>query len=120
MREAPSITVMQHLLDRGATVVAYDPVAHETCRHVLGDRIGYAAEPMAALKDADALVVCTDWDEFKHPDFDEMVSLMKSPVIFDGRNIYRREVMHEHGFTYYSVGRHPVEPSKADLRLSAG
>ena len=75
---------------------------------------------MSAPKDADALVLCTDWDEFKHPDFDEMVSLMKSPVIFDGRNIYRREVMHEHGFTYYSVGRHPVEPSKADLRLSAG
>ena len=108
IREAPSITVMRHLLERGAQVVAHDPVAHETCRQVLGHRIGYVDEPYAALDQADALVICTDWDEFKHPDLDEMRMRMREPVVFDGRNLYRRQTMHEHGFTYYSIGREPV------------
>ena len=108
IREAPSITVMQHLLDRGAQVVAHDPVAHGTARQVLGDRIGYIDEPYAALDQADALVICTDWDEFKHPDLDEMRMRMREPVVFDGRNLYRRQTMQEHGFTYYSIGREAV------------
>ncbi len=108
IREAPSITVMQHLLERGAQVIAHDPVAHETCRQVLGNRIGYVDEPYAALDQADALVICTDWDEFKHPDLDEMRMRMREPVVFDGRNLYRRQTMHEHGFVYYSIGREPV------------
>ncbi len=110
VREAPSITLMQHLLERGATVVAYDPVAEETCREVLADKITYAKDAAAALAGADALVVCTDWDEFKFPDFDEVKATLKSPVIFDGRNLYRPEMMREMGFTYHSVGRHPVVP----------
>ncbi|MEX0745622.1 MAG: UDP-glucose/GDP-mannose dehydrogenase family protein [Phycisphaeraceae bacterium] len=110
IREAPAITLIQHLLQRGASVVAHDPVAHETARTVLGESIDYVDEPYGPLDGADALVVCTDWDEFKYPDFDEMRSRMKEPVIFDGRNLYRPEVMHEHGFIYHSVGRHPVVP----------
>ncbi|MEX0887043.1 MAG: UDP-glucose/GDP-mannose dehydrogenase family protein [Phycisphaeraceae bacterium] len=108
IREAPSITLMQHLLDRGAQVVAHDPVAHGTCRQVLGDRIGYVDDPYAALDSADALVICTDWDEFKHPDLDEMRMRMREPVVFDGRNLYRLQTMQEHGFTYYSIGREAV------------
>ena len=116
VREAPSITLMQHLLDRGADVVAYDPVAEETCREVLADKITYAADPIAAVQDADALVVCTDWDEFKYPDFDAVKHGLTNPVIFDGRNLYRRELMQELGFTYHSVGRDPVVPEAVKQR----
>lgn len=113
VREAPSITLMQHLLQRGAKVVAYDPVAQETCREVFsgkGDKITYAAEPYAALNGAAALVICTDWDEFKNPDFAVMKQNLAQPVIFDGRNMYNRGPMAEHGFIYYSVGRLVVYP----------
>lgn len=119
VREAPAITIMQHLLDHGASVIAHDPAAHETCRQMLGDRIEYAENDMDALDNADALVICTDWDEFRHPDFDDMKRRMRGPVIFDGRNLYRVPTMREHGFTYYSVGRHAaagerqVAPSRA-------
>ncbi len=107
IREAPAITLMQQLLARGATVAAHDPVAHETCRHVLDGEIEYG-EAYDVLQGADALVICTDWDEFKHPDFDVIRQKLKAPVIFDGRNLYRPQSMREHGFTYYSVGRDPV------------
>lgn len=110
VREAPSITLMRQLLERGAEVVAYDPVAEETCKEVLADKITYVSEAPAALNGADALVICTDWDEFKYPDFDEIKATLKSPVIFDGRNLYRPETMREMGFTYHSVGRHAVVP----------
>lgn len=113
VRESPSITLMTALLNRGAKVVAHDPVAHEACRQVLGDQIAYVEEPLSALDGADALVVCTDWDEFKHPDLGEIKKRLRSPVIFDGRNLYRRRVMAEYGFTYYCVGREPVVPQAA-------
>lgn len=115
VREAPSITLIQHFLDRGAQVVAFDPVAEETCKEVLGDKIAYVNDTTAALSGADALVICTDWDEFKFPDFDEVKATLKSPVIFDGRNLYRPEMMREMGFTYHSVGRHPVVPESVKL-----
>jgi UDPglucose 6-dehydrogenase len=110
IRDAPAITLMKHLLDRGATVVAYDPAAHETCRKVLGDRISYSENDLDALDGADALVICTDWDEFRHPDFDQIKARMQSPVIFDGRNLYRPASMRDRGFTYYSIGRGAVTP----------
>ncbi|QQE11097.1 UDP-glucose/GDP-mannose dehydrogenase family protein [Planctomycetota bacterium] len=115
IREAPSITLMQKLLEKGATVTAFDPVAHETAEEVLGDKITYAEDAMTALTDADALIVCTDWAEFKHPDFEAMNDKMATPVIFDGRNIFRRSTMREFGFVYHSVGRAVVskETSKA-------
>jgi UDPglucose 6-dehydrogenase len=107
IREAPSLTIMRQLLDRGATVAAHDPVAHETCRAVpdLGDRITYAPQPYDALDGADALVVCTDWDEFKHPDFEAIRSRLRHAVVFDGRNLYRPETMAKLGFEYVSIGR---------------
>jgi len=108
IREAPSVTLMQHLLKRGATITAHDPVAHETCQHVLGDTIAYCEDPMKTIDGVDALIICTDWDEFKHPDFDGMKQRMKQPLIFDGRNLYRLATMKEAGFVYYSVGREPV------------
>jgi UDPglucose 6-dehydrogenase len=108
IREAPSITLMEQLLDRGASITAFDPVAEETCRHTMGDRISYSPSPMEALEGADALVICTDWDEFRHPEFELMKQKMKAPVIFDGRNLYRLETMREHGFIYHSVGRDAV------------
>jgi UDPglucose 6-dehydrogenase len=116
VREAPSITLMKQLLGKGATVTAYDPVAEETCKEVLGNKIAYAKDTTDALKGADALVICTDWDEFKFPDFDEVKATLKSPVIFDGRNLYRPEMMREMGFVYHSVGRHPVVPEAVGQR----
>jgi UDPglucose 6-dehydrogenase len=108
MREAPSITVIEHLLKSGAKVVAYDPVSLEVARKMLSDQVVYAENPESALGGADALVICTDWDEFKQPDFGQMKKHMASPVIFDGRNLYQPEHMKDAGFTYYSVGRAPV------------
>ncbi len=114
VREAPSITLMQHMLERGATVTAFDSVAEETCREVLADSVKYAGDPMDALDGADALVICTDWDEFKHPDFDQIKQRMNQPVIFDGRNVYRLETMQEAGFVYYSVGRATVNAIESE------
>ena len=110
IREAPSVTIMQYLVKNGANVVAYDEVAHETCRDVLGDKIQYAENMLDAVKNADALIVCTDWDEFKHPDLEEIRDMMNTPIVFDGRNIYRSATMKQYGFTHYSVGRPPVTP----------
>ena len=105
MREAPAVTVIRHLLEGGAAVTAFDPAAAETARQVLGDAITYASDEMSALDGADALVICTEWSEFRHPELDEIKRRMREPVIFDGRNLYRLETMQAMGFTYYSVGR---------------
>ncbi|HEX7010802.1 MAG TPA: UDP-glucose/GDP-mannose dehydrogenase family protein [Phycisphaeraceae bacterium] len=119
IREAPSITLIQHLLQRQARIVAHDPVAHTTCRKAIGDRIRYADDPYTALDGADALVICTDWDDFKHPDFDEIRARLKQPVIFDGRNLYRPQIMQELGFIYYSIGRRPITPEPTGTAESA-
>ncbi len=105
MREAPSIEVIEGLLAKGAKVSAHDPVAERTARRVFGDRIRYTNVPYEALEGADALFVVTEWNEFRHPDFDRMKALMKTPVIFDGRNIYDPSRMNELGFKYMGLGR---------------
>jgi UDPglucose 6-dehydrogenase len=105
MREAPSIEVIEGLLGKGAQVVAHDPVADRTARRYFGERIRYAALPYEALEGVDALFIVTEWNEFRHPDFDRMKALMKTPVIFDGRNIYDPARMRELGFTYQGIGR---------------
>ena len=105
MREAPSIPIIRGLLDRGAKVRAFDPEAMETARAVFGRRIGYAADAYDALRRADALVIVTEWNEFREPDFERMQKMMKTPIVIDGRNIYEPERMRELGFTYASVGR---------------
>jgi UDPglucose 6-dehydrogenase len=105
MREAPSIEVIEGLLSEGAQVVAHDPVAERSARRYFGERIRYAALPYEALEGVDALFIVTEWNEFRHPDFDRMKALMKAPVIFDGRNIYDPARMRELGFTYQGIGR---------------
>jgi len=108
MREAPAVTVIQALLDAGAKVKAHDPEAIETAGAIFGDRIDFCNINYDCLDDADALCILTEWNEFRHPDFEKMKSLLKSPVIFDGRNIYKRSKMKELGFTYYAMGRPAV------------
>ena len=105
MREAPALVVIEHLLASGATVTAFDPEAIEECKHLhLGDKIKYASTPMDALDDADAMILVTEWNEFRRPDFDEVKSRMKGAVIFDGRNIYTRKTLNAAGFKYYGMG----------------
>jgi UDPglucose 6-dehydrogenase len=108
IREAPALTLMRKANGYGAACAAFDPVANENARAELGGNFKIVDDMYEALKDADALVISTDWDEFKSPDFAKIKSLMKSPVIFDGRNLYRLAAMDEAGFTYHSVGRRPV------------
>jgi len=105
MREAPSITVVNGLVARGARVHAFDPEAHAVARGVFGARITYADSSYDALKGADALVILTEWNEFRRPDFARMKALMRAPVVFDGRNIHDPAAMKVRGFTYFSVGR---------------
>ncbi|PKK90103.1 MAG: UDP-glucose 6-dehydrogenase [Candidatus Wallbacteria bacterium HGW-Wallbacteria-1] len=104
MREAPAIVIINDLLEHGAKVKAFDPIAMEETRRRVGDKIEYSSNNYACLKDSDALLVVTEWNEFRHPDFERMESLMKNKIIFDGRNIYGRELMHRKGFEYYSIG----------------
>jgi UDPglucose 6-dehydrogenase len=105
MREAPAISVINGLLEAGAAVRAYDPEAEKYARGIWGNRITFAEKSYDALPGADALAVVTEWNEFREPDFPRMRKLMRSPVIFDGRNIYSRDLMRAHGFTYFSIGR---------------
>jgi UDPglucose 6-dehydrogenase len=105
MREAPAVVVIEGLLAAGAKVTAYDPEAMAECKkHHLGDRIDYAEVPMAALDGADALVLVTEWNEFRRPDFEAVKGALKSPVVFDGRNIYARATLERLGFTYHGIG----------------
>ena len=107
MREAPSLVLIDDLTKRGAKVVAFDPVAATEAKHVLGDNanVSFAADAMDALKGADALAIVTEWKTFRAPDFSAMKAALKSPTIFDGRNLYEPEVMREQGFAYYPIGR---------------
>jgi UDPglucose 6-dehydrogenase len=109
MREAPSIVIIEELLARGACIEAHDPEALAEARKVLADRVGYHRLNYDALEGADALLIVTDWNEFRRPDFARMRQLMKTPVIFDGRNLYDHDVMREQGFAYYPIGRAPIE-----------
>ncbi|WP_169806032.1 UDP-glucose/GDP-mannose dehydrogenase family protein, partial [Azohydromonas lata] len=107
MREAPSRVLVQQLLARGARVVAYDPVAMDEARRVFGDNPGirYADSAAAALQDADALVLITEWREFKSPDFDALRTRLRQPVVFDGRNLFEPALMRAMGLEYHGIGR---------------
>jgi len=106
MREAPSIPLIEALLSAGVTVQAYDPEATRVAKGLFGARVTFAARSYDALKGADGLAILTEWNEFRRPDFAKMLKLMRSPVIFDGRNLFAPEQMKQSGFTYYSIGRH--------------
>ena len=105
MRDAPSITVIESLVGAGARVQAFDPEAMEEARKIFGDRIQYTHRNYDALHGASALLILTEWNEFRRPDFDRVKKLMTRPVIFDGRNIYDPADLRKLGFTYYSIGR---------------
>jgi len=105
MREAPSITIINALLSKGAKIQAYDPKAIETAKLIFGEKIEYSVSAYNALNNADALLLLTEWNEFKHPDFDKIKSLLKIPIIFDGRNQYDTTRLREKGFEYISIGK---------------
>src|SRR5262245_22159243 len=105
MREAPAIRIIESLRTAGAAITAYDPEAAEEAKKIFGDRIQYAPNNYACLEGADALVVVTEWQVFRNPNFERMKATMRQSVVFDGRNIFEPGHMRQLGFTYYSIGR---------------
>ena len=105
IREAPALYMIEKLLEAGATVCAFDPEAMDNVKGRLGDRIEFAADPYAAIESADALLICTEWQVFRTPDFDRMKRALNSPLIFDGRNLYDVDDMQKEGWEYTSIGR---------------
>ena len=105
MREAPAVVVIEGILAAGAAVRAYDPAATHEAKKQLGERITYCTRSYEALEAADALVIVTEWNDFRHPDFERMKKLLKRPLVIDGRNIYDPERMKQLGFEYHSIGR---------------
>lgn len=108
LRGAPALTLIDGLRAAGAEICVYDPVAGPKLREQYGDGVAIAPKYYQALEDADALVVVTEWNEFRRPDYERMGGLMRTKVIFDGRNLYTPSVLAEHGFRYVSIGRPPV------------
>jgi len=105
IREAPALDVINELLLKGVKISAYDPEAMPNMKTIYGDKINFTSNSYEALNGVDCLLICTEWSEFRSPDFDKMKSTMKIPVIFDGRNIFDLDVMEDKGFHYESVGR---------------
>jgi UDPglucose 6-dehydrogenase len=112
IREAPALEIITSLLERGATITAFDPEAMNNVRGVLGDKIGYAETQYEALEGADALIIATEWNEFRTPDFDRIMAMLKEPAIFDGRNLFEVQQMFEKGFHYQSIGRPLIQLPK--------
>jgi UDPglucose 6-dehydrogenase len=106
MREAPAIPLIKLLLAEGADVQAYDPQATKVAKGIFGSKVTFVTKNYDALKGADGLAIVTEWSEFRRPDFEKMRKLMRSPVVFDGRNLFEPDQMKQSGFTYYSIGRH--------------
>jgi UDPglucose 6-dehydrogenase len=112
VREAPSLTLIHHLLESGARLRVHDPQALENVRRIFGDRLTYCARPYEALEGADALAIVTEWQEFRQPDWQLMRRLLRRLIIVDGRNLYDPQRMARLGFTYSSIGRRTVEPAR--------
>lgn len=108
IREAPAVEIINTLLDLGASISAFDPEAMPNVQRLMGNKIHFAENAYQCLDEADALVICTEWNEFRTPDFDQIISLMNEPVVFDGRNLFDVRTMGEKGFYYESVGRTTV------------
>lgn len=108
VREAPAFKIIDKILELGGKIAAYDPEAMDNTKRVYGDKIEYAQDALSACKDADALIIATEWNEFRTPDFEAMKNLMKEFVIFDGRNVFDNEKAKKYKFVYYSIGRKPV------------
>lgn len=110
VREAPALAMIDELLKRGAKIQTHDPEAMENVRRQYGDKIAFSEKPVDALLDADALLIMTEWKQFQNPNFAVMKKLLKSPVIFDGRNLYEPATLAAAGFTYHSIGRATATP----------
>ena len=108
IREAPALYIIDALLGEGAAVAAFDPEAMKNVKEQLGDKIVYAESQYEALKDADALIIATEWNEFRTPDFAKIAARLKNKAIFDGRNLFDLEAMRNLGFHYESVGREVI------------
>jgi UDPglucose 6-dehydrogenase len=108
IREAPALYIINELLALGASIVAFDPEAIENVNALIGDKISFSKDEYAALENADALVICTEWGIFRNPDFDKIKTLLKDNVIFDGRNLFDLNEMNEKGFYYSSIGRSTI------------
>ena len=104
MREAPSLVLIDKILEAGGKIMAYDPVASHEAKRILGDKITYVNEPYEALSQADAMLVVTEWAEFKVPDFNKISTLLNNKIIFDGRNLYDKKEMNELGYEYHCIG----------------
>ncbi len=115
IREAPALKIIKELINVGASVVAYDPEAMPNVKREIGNKIAYAENQYDALKDADALIIATEWSAFRTPDFDKVKSLLKNPVIFDGRNLFELYQMEEYGFHYQSVGRRVIHLANSKM-----
>ncbi|MGE3181763.1 MAG: UDP-glucose/GDP-mannose dehydrogenase family protein [Phycisphaerae bacterium] len=111
IREAPALDLIETMLSRGAQITVFDPRALDSARAHFKDRIEYAEDAYLAATNADALLICTEWNEFRNPDFERLRETMKSAIIFDGRNLYDDETMRRHGIEYHSIGRPSVFPS---------
>jgi UDPglucose 6-dehydrogenase len=112
IREAPALYNIEELLKEGVIVKAHDPESMENVKRILGNKIQYYNTPYEAAENADAIFIATEWPEFRTPDFEKLSSIVKSKVIFDGRNVYDLDVMKEQGYTYFSIGRDAVNVSK--------
>ena len=104
MREAPSLIIVQKLLEAGAHVKAYDPIAIKEAKHHFGDTITYCEDQYETLIDADCVAILTEWPEFKFPNFKIVKKLLNTPAVFDGRNIYDKAEMKQNGFDYFCIG----------------
>lgn len=104
MREAPALVLIDKLIDAGASVMAYDPVAMEETKRRIGNKVTYSEDPYGALIDADALMLVTEWPEFKFPNVAVVKKLLKHNIVFDGRNVYEKEYMESNGFEYFGIG----------------
>jgi len=112
IREAPALYIIQELLNAGATVSAYDPEAMPNVKEVVGETITFAGSPYEALENADALIIATEWNEFRTPDFSKVSSLLNNKAIFDGRNLFDLAQMRQMDFYYFSIGRETIIPNK--------
>ncbi|MBV9866935.1 MAG: UDP-glucose/GDP-mannose dehydrogenase family protein [Abitibacteriaceae bacterium] len=118
IREAPALTIIEELLKRGAQVCAYDPEGMTPTQRIIGDRIEYAKRHYEACEGADALIIATEWNKFREPDFEYLRELLKEPIVFDGRNLYELPTMRDRGFTYYSIGRPAVQGARTEPALA--
>jgi UDPglucose 6-dehydrogenase len=109
IREAPALYLIEALLEAGASITAFDPEAMDNVKQIMADRIQFSSTMYDALKGADALIIATEWNEFRAPNFERISEALKNELIFDGRNVFNLDKMEDLGYTYYSIGRKTIK-----------